>query len=740
MSAGTERSVLTLARLPPELIEEILVHAGVHACAALRNLRALRLTLAAYVRAGNYSDSHEQAILKTLVDCRWSAGVQAMIDADIRRPFCRVVELDWSGIVLPVSSIRKLYLWRFVAIRRDIAGELLAVLTHNRIIAGMDCNDLLRWGVRQVPRFAGQISSQYIKHGRNLDQLRTLHQELGVYFNERSLAKTLLPLAAQHGRLDLVQALDGINPEVLQEHSGFIKLAAEYGHLPVVQYAYGRLLPAMPLQVLEVAMRRGHEDVARWLYERRPQAVDWRAVLGIAEKGHVELLQHLHSNRHILHVEPEYSEDRGWRDSASAIAASAQDIRVPLALRQFKPAFSVTGAVVRDASRAFLPTLQHVIRNESSTPDLRVFCAAASAGRTDIVDWMLAECPQWTCAEAVEYAAGAGHQELAQRLSDHFGVPLKDCLLQPHNLQALVNNAELQKLEWAEKHCRFFCDEPLLLCGIRSRNLAVAQLLQRHCRTIEFSKETLVEACGTGNVLMVQWVYRRLPALAKPTEAIDTAAKRGLEQIVEWLHHNTGLSCTTHAMNIAARIGRLDLVRFLHEHRTEGCTPYAMTTAVCEGHLDIAEYLRINRKEGCMLDTLEQVAWRSTLGSIQWVVKHYPEQLTANALNSAAGRSRANVIEYFHTLPNAPFSAAAMDNAAASGDLDLVRWFHRNRTEGCTVDAMKWAAQGGYLSVVKFLYEHSYPLCQWGDIKGSPEYIQKWWCSTQPQDSTSQES
>ncbi|KAL7748124.1 hypothetical protein RI367_006480 [Sorochytrium milnesiophthora] len=52
-------------------------------------------------------------MLKKLVHCRWSEGVQAMIDADIRHPFCRVAELDWSGIVLPVSSIQKVYLWWF---------------------------------------------------------------------------------------------------------------------------------------------------------------------------------------------------------------------------------------------------------------------------------------------------------------------------------------------------------------------------------------------------------------------------------------------------------------------------------------------------------------------------------------------------------------------------------------------------------------------------------------------------
>ncbi|KAL7750300.1 Canalicular multispecific organic anion transporter 2 [Sorochytrium milnesiophthora] len=730
MSASTERSILELPRLPPELLEEVLVHAGVNACAALRHLPGLRRVLAAYVHAGNYTDANEQGLLKTLVDCLWSAGVQAMIDADIRYPFGRVAELDWSGIVLPASSIRKLYLWRFADHWWNDTPELLTILSYNRIIAGADCTDLLQWGVQQVPRFAPYLSGQYIMHGRNLDQLCAMHQELGVYLNERNLAKTLLPLAAQHGRLDLVQALDLIIPEVLQEHICIIKLAAKNGHLQVVQSAHSRLLPALPRQVLEVTMKQGHERVARWLYERRPQAVGWRAALALAQGGHIDLLQQLQRDKHIREVEPGVQEQEEWRDRAGKAAVEAEDIQLLHFFNHFKPELSIINAFARNASRAYLPTLQHIIRSESPTPDPRVFCAAASAGRTDIVDWMLVECPLWTSAEAIKCAAGAGHQELAQRLSDHFGVPLKDCILQPRHLQALVDSGHLRKLKWIEKRCQLSCNERLLLSGIKSRNLAVAQLLHRQCQDVELTAEMLTEACRTGNLGMVQWVYQHLPATVRPADVIDTAAGRNFEHIVAWLTHDADLPCTTNAMNNAARMGGLQLVRFLHENRTEGCTEQAVTNAVLAGQLDLADYLQLRRSEGCERDTFHWAVWGGcTLASIQWVVKHYPEQLTEDALCLVAEYSRADVIEYLHSLPNAPFSPATMDKAAASGDLDLVRWFHKNRMEGCTTEAMAEAARCGFLSIVKFLHEHGYPMCERDDIERSPEYIQEWWRS-----------
>ncbi|KAL7750313.1 hypothetical protein RI367_004085 [Sorochytrium milnesiophthora] len=734
MPTSQERNVATLPRLPPELVEEVLVHAGVDACAALRHLPALRRVLADYVRAGNYTNDCEKAMLKILVDCRWSDGVQAMIDAGIRHPFCRVVGLDWSGIVLPVSSIRKLHLWCLAANHLDTTGELLAVLVYNRINTGAECTDLLQWGVRQVPDFVRELSRQYILHDHSLDQLRAFHQAMGVYLYERDIAKTLMPLAARHGRLELVQTLDGIIPEVLQEHSDVIRLAAKNGHLQVVQYAHSRLLFALPQYILEAAMEQGHECVARWLYERHPQAVGWRAALALAQSGHIDLLQQLQANKHIRQVESDEWEQAEWWSSAGALAATAPDARVVQLLLQFNPAFSIIDAVARDASCAYLPTLQHIIRNESPPPSLRVFCAAASAGRTDIVDWMLVECPLWTSAEAIKCAAGAGHQELAQKLSDHFGVPLKECQLQPPHLQGLVASGHLQKLEWIEGHCELSCIDSIVYVGIRSRNLAVAQLLHRHCQDVEFTAEMLTEACRSGNLRMVQWVYRHLPASVKPADAIDTAAELGFEQIVAWLHHSTDLPCTASAMTDAACIGRLDIVRFLHEHRKEGCTNGAMTYAISKGHLDVADYLRLHRKERCT--TLWGSGSGSTLASIQWIAKHYPDLLTESILFSAARCSRVDIIQYCHTLSNAPFSAATMDTAAAVGDLDLVRWFHGHRTEGCTVEAMKEAAMVGYLSVVKFLHEHGYSMCEWDDIKDSPEYIKEWWRSIQAKDHT----
>ncbi|KAL7747107.1 Canalicular multispecific organic anion transporter 2 [Sorochytrium milnesiophthora] len=670
-------------------------------------------------------------MLKTLVGCRWSAGVQAMIDADIRHPFCRAVELDWSGIVLQVSSIQRVYLWCFATnyLLHD-AREPASILTYNRISAGADCNELLQWGVQQVSHFARSLSSQYIKHDRSLDQLRALHQKLGVYLSERHLAKTLLPLAAQHGHLDLAQPLDGIYPEVLQEHSDSIVQAAENGHLPVVQHAHNRLLPILPWGVLEVAMRRGHEPVSRWLYERRPHAVTWSAALGLTVKGHVELLRQLQRDKHIREVEPGVQEQEEWRDRAGKAAGEAEDIQLLHFFNHFKPELSIIDAFARNASRAYLPTLQHIIRSESPTPDPQVFCAAASTGRTDIMDWMLSECPLWTSAEAIKCAAGAGYQELAQRLSDHFDVPLSECHLEPHHLQALVDSGDLRKLEWIEKHFQLSCNERLLLSGIKSSNLAVAQLLHRHCQDVEFTAEMLTEACRTGNLRMVQWVYQHLSATVRPADAIDTAAGRNFEHIVAWLTHDADLPCTTNAMNSAARMGGLELVRFLHEYRTEGCTSDAMTNAVRAGHLDVADYLRLHRSEGCWRDTFQLAIYDGyTLASTQWVVRHYPEQLTEDALSWVAEYSRADIIEHLHMLPNAPFSAATMDSAAASGDLELVRWFHKNRKEGCTAHAMKRAAQSGYLSIVKFLHEHDYPMCKWRAIERSPEYIQEWWRS-----------
>ncbi|KAL7748060.1 hypothetical protein RI367_006606 [Sorochytrium milnesiophthora] len=714
--------------MPPEIVEEVLVFAGVDACAAVRHLPALRRLLTRYVRSANYSSVFEQAALKTLLDCRWSAGVQAMVKADIGYPFQHAQDCDLGGIVLPLASIQKVREWISIT---DLHHQstAVAVLSYSRLAAGLESQDLLKWGVDSVANFVPELGEQYIKHGCTSAELRAIVQRMDAYVSERYFAVTFLPLAARHGRLDLVQELGAVCPELISEQNGVIVEAAKAGQLEVLQYACARCQPTDLLDALAVAGRFGQGKAARWLYELRPEPVDWDVALTLADGNHVELLESMLGNGHIGGLDDDPFSGDIWNEQAGRTAASAQDVRILQALRRISPNFSVLNSVASDASTTALSTLQWVVRNDKPSPDQRVFCAAAAAGRADIVEWMLAECPEWTSVDAVKHAIGAGKRELAQRLADKFGVSLSDCRPDAEHLLQLVAKGRYDDLVCIDQQCGLSCDEQLMSHAIEGRNLAVVKLLYQCSKGKEMTAANLVQASRGGNLGMVQWVYQRLPANERPPGAIDAAAELGFLHLVKWLHHNTDLPCTTRAMNGAAGRGRPDIVRFLHENRAEGCTTAAIDAAATGGHMDVLEFLHRNRSEGCAPDTLLRLIQRGTLTCIRWLVERYPTWLSPSAIDHSAASGRLDVLQYFHTVPNAPFSPGTMDMAVITGSLELVRWLHDNRTEGCTAFTMGQAGCDGRLSIVQFLHEHGYPQCSKQDMERATRRVQDWWRS-----------
>ncbi|KAL7747372.1 hypothetical protein RI367_007275 [Sorochytrium milnesiophthora] len=269
-AAETERSVADLPILPPEIIEVIFSFAGVEICAAFRHLPALRKLLSRYARSGKHSLNYQRDMFRTLIDCHWSAGMQALVDANLAVPF------------------------------RDSGS-----------------------------------AEEYIKRGYKVD------------IKDPKLVQYVMPVAAQYGRLDLVQELDAINPSVLRESSE-------------------------AWDPLGTAAYWGQGQVFRWIYERHPQAIDWYVVLDLARHGHADLVEELVNNGHAIQPDGNYMDREEWWDKAGEVAAT-QDARVYRALLHFWPYFSMMAVVARDASSILLETLQWAIRHDNPSPDVAVF-------------------------------------------------------------------------------------------------------------------------------------------------------------------------------------------------------------------------------------------------------------------------------------------------------------------------------------------------------------------------------
>lgn len=99
--------------------------------------------------------------------------------------------------------------------------------------------------------------------------------------------------AAQCGHLWLLQT---------RSHSTYfsrraMELAAEAGHLKVVQYLHQHRHEGCTVETMNMAAQNGHLCVVQWLHSNRTEGCTARAMDMAAANGHLAVVQWLHENR-----------------------------------------------------------------------------------------------------------------------------------------------------------------------------------------------------------------------------------------------------------------------------------------------------------------------------------------------------------------------------------------------------------------------------------------------------------
>ncbi|KAL7751238.1 hypothetical protein RI367_003444 [Sorochytrium milnesiophthora] len=279
-------------RLPPEIVTHIAALCGVRVCAVLRHLPALQLILRAYKCGRNRSTAHEQTAIEVLLQHKWSAGVQAVLDAGIYRMLDCDEEL-WRGIKLTPASIRQL--WR----TPNIARHRLATIVYNLIETSEDgAEELLQWCASRSRLFCLHLGTELLRRGGSLDSLRSLCRKTGIYLDDRQLAQDFLNDAAAMGHVETVWYFAKISPELVIESSAPLESAAASGCLEIVQLLTEPALAARTqLRSLGHALFRvaagNHIDLFQWLYEQYPFAMPMHATTMLAHHGQLGILQRL---------------------------------------------------------------------------------------------------------------------------------------------------------------------------------------------------------------------------------------------------------------------------------------------------------------------------------------------------------------------------------------------------------------------------------------------------------------
>ncbi|KAL7749184.1 hypothetical protein RI367_005335 [Sorochytrium milnesiophthora] len=714
-----------LARLPPELVDLILSFAGIDVCIAVRHLPCLRDLLVDYTKRGDFSIVLERRLLQALLDAGWSAGVRLYIDHDLldslgndgnfRRAnyFEDEPPVCWDRVTLPVATLEKLESFT------DDGVVPFDVLTYNLFASGASGDRALKWMSAHVAELGGQL----IKRSASIEYLRKVCQLVNTYTDDRQLAETFIPCAARHGRRDLVVFWDGLYPELLLDDDTVLRQAVKGGHLDIVQYVYERQ-PRSTHPYFDIAAHRGHESVARWLFDLSPHPVDGSLVLDLARHNCAGLLESLWAERRLVLPTPDY--DDIWRYWPGAAGKAASQSNNPKVWQTLMDCLQQAEGFLQDHDAGRFISVESikwlVERNAISIE--YILEELAATGRGNLVKWMFAEFPSFTNTRHIQEALAAGHFELGQWMACEMGVPLSGCCPTSRQLQRAVLGGRLDVLLWIDKHCGggLQCTLDLFDAAIDSRNLGIVQLLYARSPDIVITPTMLECACEGGNLALVRWVYRRLITVDDWSYEFMAAHF----PLVEWLRSSTSVQVLSDATKCAAQSGRLDVVRFLVNDCHGYVTTPALVSAVSGGCTATLELMHARYTGELSPDAPEWSVVHGPLDTLRWLLDRYPTCLTASMIRTATRYNDINKIRYYHTVPGAPFTAEVMDEAAGYGYVDLIRWLHDNRTEGCTAQSMASAARHGLLSVVKFLHKHDYPQCSDDVVEESPANIQRW--------------
>ncbi|KAK1930027.1 putative ankyrin repeat protein [Phytophthora citrophthora] len=268
-----------------------------------------------------------------------------------------------------------------------------------------------------------------------------------------------------------------------------------------------------------------------------------------------------------------------------------------------------------------------------------------------------------------------------------------------------------------------------LLCAIRGDRMKSVKWILEYFPPTEHMPDysVLVEAARHGRLEMLQFFQRvdsTVPGLSKSTQRQRGRQPRRMEtwaqsfdrdniRLVAATDGHLRASkcvctyrsewCSTDAMDEAAANGQLEVVQWLHSNRTEGCTTNAMDEAAANGYLEVVQWLHANRSEGCTTNAIDYAARNGHLEVVKWLLEVRREGCTFRAIDGAASSGFIGVVKWLHANGEAGCSTDAMDLAASGGHLAIVKWLHANRTEGCTDDAIINALCHGHLRIAHWL-------------------------------------
>ncbi|KAL7753584.1 hypothetical protein RI367_000515 [Sorochytrium milnesiophthora] len=696
-----------LRRLPLEIWTIIVQFAGVPACAAMRDMYALKHALRDYHRAGYRPQGAKKAMTDACLLNKWRAGVQALVDSGIYSVFTHARPREQLvGLVLSIDSLR------LGIARSSIDSAAVAILVYNILAADPHADYRLAWWALSSPRTITAVVEELAWRGGSLAELRAFRDRLQLPGDDSSLARTFARVAAQAGRLDLLQDLYKLEPDVIQDQAVILVAAAKHNHLHIIRFLDERLRCKLYALALSTALEARAFDAAKWLYAKEPRMIPSDSLVALLKHGDVDLLQHF-SARDALR-RPDIAKYMSITAKAGQLQAM-QWLCKELGHECPEDAFRFA------AMNGHLDLLQWMQTHTSPVRWAASLRGAAKGGHLELVQQLHAQtrhCRKWeTIANSITEAVKADHLHVAQWLAAQGEfADLRDRLCMPN---FLAEQGRLDALRWIKSAFNVWPPSSLLSSAAYSGNMELMCWLWQTWPKLNELQFALDVAVQREDMTLLKWILQHLDPGHDMTSSLTRAAQAGRLKLVCWIKEHTTHSRSPVAMDVAAKCGALDVLQYLHDNGPWPCSTRAMDDAAAHGHLDAVKWLHRNRTEGCTTEAMDKAAARGDVEMVRFLHENRSEGCTVAALERAATGGHTLVVQYLLEYRQERCRNSWVSVVACSGSLSALKMLHRYQPDSFPPSIMVDAGRVGNLLVVKWLHEHSI-----GDLP-TPQVLQK---------------
>lgn len=233
-------------------------------------------------------------------------------------------------------------------------------------------------------------------------------------------------------------------------------------------------------------------------------------------------------------------------------------------------------------------------------------------------------------------------------------------------------------------------------------------------------------AVGYGYFAIIKWLHKINADFT--IDVLDTAAKSGNIELVEWLFKNRTEGCSYYAIDKAAGYGHLDMVKLLHKKYYIKCSSNAIYNACENGHFEVVKWLyeHDHVHSECAMEisinkgyieifkwlyarnykpteyTLNYAAMGNDLDNVRYLCEELKLECTEDTLFYI---EEYNILEYLCKKFPEKITDKIVNIIASRGYLELLNWIMENHKKEITNNAIDHAVYNKKYDIVKYLYK-----------------------------------